>query len=208
MKANSKKNSQVFAGASILSAVAASLCCITPLLAFLSGATGLASTFSWMEAARPYFIGITVLMLGFAWYQKLKPRKQETATCACETPPASSFWHSKAFLAIVSLFAIIMLAFPYYASMLYPSKRQQAALPAANNDSLATRSIWLQVEGMSCEGCARHIEEALSEVPGIIKAHADYQKGLVKVEFTPQQVKQAQIKKSIEGSGYQVSGQP
>src|SRR5690625_7732599 len=70
-----KKNNRLV-GAGVLSAVAASLCCITPVLALISGASGVASTFSWMEPARPYLIGITVLVLGFAWYQKLKPRTE------------------------------------------------------------------------------------------------------------------------------------
>jgi hypothetical protein len=34
------------AGASVLSAVAASLCCITPVLALISGVGGMASSFS------------------------------------------------------------------------------------------------------------------------------------------------------------------
>lgn len=54
-----KKNNRLV-GAGVLSAVAASLCCITPVLALISGASGVASTFSWMEPARPYLIGITV----------------------------------------------------------------------------------------------------------------------------------------------------
>merc|ERR1711916_381589 len=52
--------------------------------ALISGASGVASTFSWMEPARPYLIGITVLVLGFAWYQKLKPRTAEEIQCDCE----------------------------------------------------------------------------------------------------------------------------
>jgi len=42
----------------------------------IAGTSGLASTFSWLEPFRPYFIGLTILVLGFAWYQKLKPKKQ------------------------------------------------------------------------------------------------------------------------------------
>jgi mercuric ion transport protein len=59
--------------AGLLTAVAASLCCITPVLALLGGASGLASSFSWMEPFRPFLIGLTVLVFAFAWYQKLKP---------------------------------------------------------------------------------------------------------------------------------------
>lgn len=43
-----KKNNRLV-GAGVLSAVAASLCCITPVLALISGASGVASTFSWMD---------------------------------------------------------------------------------------------------------------------------------------------------------------
>lgn len=67
-------------GTGLLTAIAASLCCITPVLAIIAGTSGLASTFSWLEPFRPYFIGLTILVLAFAWYQKLKPQRKLTAT--------------------------------------------------------------------------------------------------------------------------------
>ena len=112
------KKSNKLVGAGVLSAVAASLCCITPVLALISGATGVASTFSWMEPARPFLIGITVLVLGFAWYQKLKPRTAEEIECACEEDEKPSFWQSIGFLGIVTVFATLILAFPNYAHIL------------------------------------------------------------------------------------------
>ena len=74
-------------GAGLLTAIAASLCCITPVLALIAGTSGLASTFSWLEPFRPYFIGLTILVLGFAWYQKLKPKKQIDCNCETEEKP-------------------------------------------------------------------------------------------------------------------------
>ena len=82
-KPTKKNESSKLLGAGLLTAATASLCCITPVLALISGTTGLASTFSWMEPFRPYLIGITVLVLAFAWYQKLKPKTQEEIDCAC-----------------------------------------------------------------------------------------------------------------------------
>lgn len=73
------KSDKKLIGAGLLTAIAASLCCITPVLALVAGTSGLASTFSWLEPARPYFIGLTILVLGFAWYQKLKPKSKLTA---------------------------------------------------------------------------------------------------------------------------------
>ena len=71
-------------GLGIMTAIAASLCCITPVLAALAGISGLASTFTWLEPARPYFIGATVLVLGFAWYQKLGIERKNDVHCDCE----------------------------------------------------------------------------------------------------------------------------
>lgn len=86
-----------FAKVGILSAVAASLCCITPVLALFAGTTSIASSFSWMELFRPYLIGITILVLAFAWYQKLKPRTKEEIECACEEDEKPPFMQTKKF---------------------------------------------------------------------------------------------------------------
>ena len=80
-------------GTGLLTAIAASLCCITPVLALIAGTSGLASTFSWLEPFRPYFIGLTILVLAFAWYQKLKPQKK--IDCNCETTEKSNFMKTK-----------------------------------------------------------------------------------------------------------------
>ena len=103
--------------AGLLTAIAASLCCITPVLAFLGGASGIVSSFSWIEPFRPYLIGVTIVVFGFAWYQKLKPQKQ--ADCDCETDGKKSFWQSKNFLGIVTVLSALLIAFPYYAKAFY-----------------------------------------------------------------------------------------
>jgi len=104
-------NRTAYAG--LFSAIAASLCCITPVLALLSGTTGIASTFSWVEPYRPILIGITVLILGFAWYQKLK------------------------------IFAGIMLAFPYYSHIFYSNSNaeKQVVYVSESNVSEVNYSI-------------------------------------------------------------------
>lgn len=71
--------------AAIVASIVASLCCITPVFAFLAGISGVASTFSSLGKIRPYLIGLTILILGFAWYQKLKARTKEEMECeTCE----------------------------------------------------------------------------------------------------------------------------
>ena len=69
------KSSGTFTGAGVLTAIAASLCCITPVIALLAGGSSVAANFSWIEPARPYLIGLSIAVLTFAWYLKLKPTK-------------------------------------------------------------------------------------------------------------------------------------
>jgi len=90
-------NKQSFASLGLLTALTASLCCITPVLAFIAGVSGMAAAFSWVEPFRPYLIGLTLVVLGFAWYQQLKPRSAEEIACACEGDEKSSFWQKKSF---------------------------------------------------------------------------------------------------------------
>ena len=137
------KTDKKLIGAGLLTAIAASLCCITPVLALVAGTSGLASTFSWLEPTRPYFIGLTILVLGFAWYQKLKPKKQ--IDCNCETEEKPKFIQSKTFLGIVTAFAIVMLAFPYYAHIFYPKTEKQIIVVDKSN----VQTVEFSISGMT-----------------------------------------------------------
>lgn len=196
-----KTKSGKFLGMGVLTAFAASLCCITPVLALFSGASGIASTFSWMEPFRPYLIGLTVVVLAFAWYQKLKPRTQEEIDCACEEDEKPSFWQSKKFLGIVTIFAAVMLAFPYYSSIFYPdTNTSEIAIVESNN----VEETIFNVSGMTCESCNLHVEHAVTSLQGIISAKADYVGGTVVVRFDKSKVSKEQIKEAINGTGYKV----
>ena len=198
----SKENNRLV-GAGVLSAVAASLCCITPVLALISGASGVASTFSWLEPARPYLIGITILVLGFSWYQKLKPRTAEEIACACEEDENPSFWQTKKFLGIVTVFAALMLAFPNYAHIFYPSNDQKEVIIVNASD---IQMVTFDVKGMTCNGCASHVENDVNKLPGIIKVDAVYEEAIAKIEFDKTKVSLAQIEEAINNTGYKVNG--
>ena len=125
------KSENKLIGTSLLTAIAASLCCMTPVLALIAGTSGIASTFSWIEPFRPYLIGLTILVLGFAWYQKLRPKGKDEIDCACEPGGEyayPSFWQTKKFLGIVPVFATLMLTFPLYAHIFYPKAEKQVII--------------------------------------------------------------------------------
>lgn len=201
MKMKNKNNGLV--GAGLLSAIAASLCCITPVLALISGASGIASTFSWMEPARPYLIGITVAVLGFAWYQKLKPQTDEEIQCNCEENGKKPFIQTKTFLGIVTIFAILMLAFPYYSHIFYPEVKSNVVIADPANIQQAN----FEIAGMTCLGCEEHIKNAVSKLPGFISAEVNHKTGKATVKFDKSKTSLEQIVSAINSTGYKVTKQ-
>jgi len=115
----SRKSQGTMISTSMLSAVAASLCCITPLIALLAGSSSVAANFFWIEPARPYLIGLSIATLALAWYQKLKRAKISDIDCDCEIPMKYSFLQSTTFLVIITIFSLLMIALPLYAKSLY-----------------------------------------------------------------------------------------
>jgi len=196
-----KKKSNSLLGLGLLTAVSASLCCITPVLLLFAGASGMASTFSWIEPFRPYLIWITILVLAFAWYLKLKPNKQKI-DCECDPNKKLSFWQSKMFLGIVTVFAAVMLAFPHYSYIFYPAKKTNIVQNIKSN----RQELNLQVKGMTCESCNLNVENTLGKLPGYINAKADYKTGTVKVEFDNSKSSEKDVIDAVNSTGYKVVG--
>lgn len=191
-----------FAGAGMLAAIAASLCCITPVLALLGGISGIAASFSWLEPFRPFLVGASVLVLGFAWYQKLKPRPAAQLDCACETDEKPAFLQSKTFLAIVTALAVVLLAFPYYSGAFSPDVKTETALTAP---AATTASADLYVEGMTCSGCEHSVNQALQQTPGVLAASSSYSTGMARVTYDKRKVDLARLAQNITAeTGYKV----
>ncbi len=199
METGKTSNKAAYAG--IFTAIAASICCITPVLALIAGASGIASTFSWVEPFRPYLIGVTVLVLVFAWYQKLRPKTQEEIDCACEDGIKPSFWQSKSFLFMVTVFAGLMLSFPYYSNIFYAQPDKHIVYVAQSN---IVKHVF-EVEGMTCGGCEAHVESEVNKLDGILSVKASYKSANTVVEYDRTKVDLAAIRKAINSTGYKVT---
>jgi copper chaperone CopZ len=186
--------------AGLLTATAASLCCITPVLALISGTSGIASTFSWMEPYRPYLLGLTVAVLGFAWYQKLKPKKADVE-CDCEEEKPS-FWQSKSFLSIVTVLAILLMAFPSYSKIFFPKTKTQQVIVV---DKSNIQQVKLNIKGMTCEACTETINLALSKVPGVLEYNTEYKNGSSIVKFDNSKTGEQAIINAVNETGYKVT---
>lgn len=194
------KNNFKLIGVGIITAIAASLCCIAPVLALLAGVSGFASAFHWIDPLRPYLIGFTILVLGFAWYQKLKPQKQ--MACECETDSKPKFIQSKKFLGIITLFAILMMAFPLYDGIFYPQKPEKQVV-YVNQSNIET--IEFSISGMTCSDCEKPVNHQILQLSGILQSTVSYDNGNAVVKFDRSQSDIDDVKKAINSTGYSVT---
>ena len=109
-----KKNTLLGTGA-ILAAVGASLCCILPLAVALLG-VGSAAVAAKFEPYRPYFLAVTAVLLGFAFFRAYRP-----ITCAqgeaCAVP--ASRRRNRILLWIAAVVALGLVGFPTYSNWLF-----------------------------------------------------------------------------------------
>jgi len=70
------------------------------------------------------------------------------------------------------------------------------------------KSTQINIKGMSCGGCESVIEEALTEVIGVIEVKADYSAAKCSVDYDENRVSLDDIYQVIEGKGYQVELAP
>ena len=85
-------------------------CCVFPVALSFLGASGLAFA-SFLMPYRPYFIVLTLISLGTAFYFTYRPAKTCSPDDACAMPTDRRvqvivFW-------LVTTFVLIMLVFPY-----------------------------------------------------------------------------------------------
>lgn len=208
MQSTAKKGTGNSWIAGVIAAIVASLCCITPVFALIGGLSGMASAFTWLEPFRPYLIGFTILVFAYAWYKMLKPKSKEEIECACEADdirPGTSaesgkpkFIQSKTFLFIITFFAALMLAFPYYSHIFYPETESKVVIIESGNVVQAN----FDVEGMTCTGCEEHIKNAVAQLPGFIEATADHQTGKVTVKYDKSKSSLDDVVAEINKTGY------
>ncbi|TVZ25114.1 copper ion binding protein [Gillisia sp. Hel_I_86] len=193
----SEKTSKNAAYTGLFAAVAASSCCIPPVIALIAGVGGGASALSWMEPFRPYLIGLAVIAIGYAWYAYLTPKKVDDC-CEIEKP---KWYQTKGFLIGITLFAAISISFPYYAHIFYPNNNNKEVVVVSEAN---VETLNFDIEGMTCNGCAAHVENEVNKLSGIISVTASYDNENATVTFDKSKTAKNDIEKAINSTGYKV----
>lgn len=197
-----KENNINLISAGVIAALAASICCITPVLAILAGIGGAASLFSWLDPFRPYLLALTVGLLSFAWYQELKPKTK--AACDCDQDQQKkTFTTSKRSLFVVTIIVLLLLSFPYYSNIFFYKTADKSVAVA---EPVQLQQAILKIEGMTCVGCESSINHVLSSKEGVLEAKANYEKGTASISYDPDFVNPEILKKAVEQElGYAVT---
>lgn len=164
------------------SAVLSSACCWLPLLLLTFGlsAGGVAA---FVEAYRPWLLGITVLLLAVAFRLTYRAPATRLAT------------FNKVVLWIATVVVIAFAAFPSYVSRIVG---KGAAQPGSRE------SMRLRIEGMTCEGCTAHVRAALEQVPGVSSARVSYVDSAAEIDVASG-VDAATLLAALSKGGYRAS---
>ncbi|MCL4704908.1 cation transporter [bacterium] len=156
---------------SVVTAIVASLCCIGPAVLAIAGAGSL-SAFSAFETYRPYFIGVTVLLLGSAFYITYRKREVKCEDGSCKIESAGRW--NKIGVWSATIIAALAIAYPYLAAK--PS-------PATNVAFAPKANVVLNIEGMTCNACATRIQDTLSDLKGVHSVSVEYETKKARVAY-------------------------
>jgi copper chaperone CopZ len=197
------RSSSLFAAGSVFAAVAASLCCILPIVFAVAGVSivGAAALFA---AWRPYLLGMTFGLLGLGFYFAYRPRKEQCAPgSVCAIPTTKQ--RGRVMLWIASAAVVLFAAFPYYSGPVAEFLLSNNSVGAASRPPKpVVEHATFAIDGMDCAACARAVESKLKAVPGVRKATVSYEQRRAEVEYDPRSARRPQMEKAIEDAGYRV----
>ncbi len=116
---------KAFIGASVVAAVAASLCCILPIIFAVAGA-GIIGASAFFAAWRPYLPAVTALLLAAGFYFAYrKPKHACEPGSACEVPSVNKkgrtgLWIATAFVGAFAAFPTTPVGLPNSCSARLP----------------------------------------------------------------------------------------
>lgn len=102
----------------VFAAVAASACCLGPVVFTAIGSGALAAASTKLAAVRPLFLALTTVLLGFGFY---RTHRASGMAAVCDGDACTPETNRKARIALWIVAAVVMLVagFPYYAHYLF-----------------------------------------------------------------------------------------
>lgn len=185
----------------IVAAIAASVCCVGPLVLLALGIGGAwVGNLTAIEPFRPYLMGLTFIILGYAFYKIYrKPKAEECAPGSyCANPKSDRI--NKITLWISTVFVILLLSFPYITPLLYAD--QSNAVEQSGFKENILMEVTLNVPDMYCPACPFTVQKSLIKLDGVISAEASLETKKAVIKFDPTRVTIAQMIDVTTNAGY------
>jgi len=190
-------------GGAVLAAIAASSCCIGPLILAALGIGG-AGAFAVLGAYRPYILGATAVMLAGGFYLTYrKPRAAaEGDACGCEKPNPKAGRAGKIGLWFATGLVLVFAAAPNLIACI-ANRGHDAAV--ATTPGATVEHATIRVEGMDCKACGVHIRGALAKVGGFHNMTLDLEAQKITVGYEPGAGRLQAYVAAINDLGYEAS---
>ena len=188
-------------GASIGAAIAASLCCILPILTAVTG-LGVLATGAALERYRPYFLGTTGLLLAGGFVMAYRDcRKACKPGSVCATKPMSR-WNFIA-LGTVAPLVIGLAAFPYYSGAVAHALVGNPTPSPVGTAALV--KVTFEIPEMNCPVCAVSLAATFQKLPGVTDAKLDVDNRKAVVTYDPGSQNITALEKVISDAGFHVA---
>ncbi len=185
----------------ILAAVAASICCVGPLVLLALGVGGAwVGSLTALEPFRPYLMAITFIFLGYAFYRIYRKPKAETCEPGsyCANPKSDKI--NKISLWTVTSLIAILFAIPYVTG--FSAKRTHSTNVSSALTANRLTKLTLSVPDMSCPSCPFTVQKALKKVPGVIQAEVSFEQKKAVVLFDAGRASADQLVQATTDAGY------
>lgn len=189
-------------GGSLMAAVAASLCCILPIVAVVAGAGTMAAG-AVFERWRPYLLGASGLLLAGGFFLARRDRRTACAPGSlCATKPMGA-WNRIA-LGLLAMGVVALAAFPYYSGAVARLVvGQPAPIRSAGSTPLVT--VAFQVPDMDCPACAVGLSAAFRKLPGVMNAKLDVDSREAFVTYDPGAQNLSTLERVFIGAGFHIT---
>jgi copper chaperone CopZ len=201
--ANEVRAKKLSIGGAVVAAIAASSCCIGPLILAALGIGG-AGAFAALGAYRPYILGVTAALLAAGFYFTYrKPKAAVGDACGCEKPCPKAGRAGKIGLWTATGMVVVFAAAPNLLACL--SRHGGHEQTVAITSGMAIEHAVIRVEGMDCEACATHIRGALAKADGFHDLSVDLKGRTITVAYESAPGRLQAYVAAINDIGYEAS---
>jgi mercuric ion transport protein len=182
-----------------MAALAASSCCLGPLLFAAIGAGGAGVT-AGLGAYRPCLLAGTAAFLGLGFFYTYRKRAETKAdACSCERPRANGAGRIALWIATV-IVVLVAAAPPLLARWADRARSSRSSMADANLPKAT-----ILVAGIDCEACAAPMRKALAKVGGLHDLDVDIAKQAITVTYEPAPGRLDDYVRAIDALGYEAS---